>query len=123
MLTFLLTVAVVAAAIALAVLTAVGDPDQPATLRPRPRRERAPRRRPTPRRVVAPAAVTVAEPADVGGGFSDAWVPVSGGISGWVRLRSGFVLTVVLAVLGALVAFGVSGMLLLIALAVRNAVG
>ncbi|MDQ3978879.1 MAG: hypothetical protein M3314_04935 [Actinomycetota bacterium] len=121
MITFLLTVAVVGAAIAAAVVIAMSDPDQPAMLRVQPRRERPPRR---PRQqVTAPATLTVAEPPERAGGFSDQWIPAPAGMSIWVRVRSGFVLTVLLAVLGALLAVSVSGMLLLIALAVRNAVG
>ena len=68
--------------------------------------------------------MTVAEPAERGGGgFSDHWVPVPAGVSAWARVRSGFVLTILLAVLGALLAVSISGLLLLIALGVRNAVG
>jgi hypothetical protein len=67
--------------------------------------------------------VAVAEPVPGGsGGVAEHWVPVPAGLNIWVRVRSGFVLTVLLAVLGALVAASVSGFLLLIALAVRNAV-
>lgn len=66
----------------------------------------------------------MAEPAErASGGFSDHWVPAPAGVSVWVRVRSGFVLTILLAVLGALVAVSISGLLLLIALGVRNAVG
>ena len=119
MITFLLTVAVVAGAIAVAVRTAVRDPDQPATLRGEPRRARRPRREPVP----APTPVTVTEHPELVGGFSDQWIPVPAGLSMWVRVRSGFVLTMLLAVLGALVAVSVSGLVVLIALAVRNAVG
>jgi hypothetical protein len=73
--------------------------------------------------VATPATVAVAEPAERGGGLTEYWVPAPAGWNVWVRLRSGFVLTVLLAVLGALLAVSVSGLLLLVALAVRNAVG
>lgn len=121
--TFLLTVAVVTVAIAAAVSTAVKDPEQPATVRARRDRERKPRREPQAQTVSAPATVTLTEPVERGGGFSDHWVPAPAGAERWVRVRSGFVLTILLAVLGALVAVSISGMLLLIALAVRNTVG
>jgi uncharacterized membrane protein len=65
----------------------------------------------------------MAEPAERAGGLADYWVPVPAGWNVWVRVRSGFVLTVLLTVLGALLAVSVSGLLLLLALAVRNAVG
>ena len=68
------------------------------------------------------AAVTLAEPLERGGGLADHWVPVPAGVNVWLKVRSGFVLTILLAVLGALVAVSVSGIVLLIALAVRNAV-
>lgn len=123
MITFLFTVAVVAVAIAAAVRTAVRDPDQPAMLREQPRRARPARRAPRRKAIHAPATVAVTEPKELAGGFSDQWIPIPAGLSVWVRVRSGFVLTVLLAVLGALVAVSISGLLLLIALAVRNAVG
>ena len=123
MITFLLTVAVVAGAIAVAVRTAVGDPDQPATLRPQPRRARPPRRPPRQAPIAVPATLTVAEPPELVGGFSDQWIPIPTGLSMWVRVRSGFVLTMLLTVLGALLAVSVAALVLLIALGVRNAVG
>lgn len=57
-----------------------------------------------------------------GGGFSDQWMPAPAGISLWVRLRSGVVLTLMLTAIGAVLAASISGVLLLIALAVRDAV-
>lgn len=63
------------------------------------------------------------EPVERGvGGLSDQWMPAPAGISPWVRLRSGVVLTLLLTVMGALLAASISGFLLLIALAVRDAV-
>lgn len=122
MFTFLLTVAVLAVAIAAAVSVAVRDPDQPATLQPKPRRERRPKPPPQPRPAPAPRPVAMPEPVERGGGLADHWVPVPAGVSVWVRLRSGFVLTMLLAVLGALLAASISGVLLLFTLAIRNAV-
>jgi hypothetical protein len=58
----------------------------------------------------------------VGGAFTDGWVTTAGGPSVWVRLRSGVVLTVLLAVVGALVAMSIAGVVVLVALALRSAV-
>lgn len=123
--TLLVTLTVVFVAIAIAVAVAVRDPDQPATIRPRPWRERRRRRQ----RVAKPAVAAVPRPAvrqepveRAAGGLSDHWMPSPAGVSPWVRLRSGVVLTVLLAVMGALLAASISGLLLLIALAVRDAV-
>jgi hypothetical protein len=150
--TFLVTVLVVAMSIAAAVTLALNDPDQPATLRIRKRRERrAPRppaNRPRHASRPAPASTPTAgplltpgggrrssqAPAPAGGlatavaptvevaGLSDYWAPARR-VSVWVRIRSGFVLTVLLAVLGALVAAAVAGFVIFVALAVRSAVG
>lgn len=64
----------------------------------------------------------VAAAQDVGIGFTDGWVNTGRGPSGWLRLRSGVVLTVLLAVVGALVAIGIAGVVMLVALALRSAV-
>ena len=63
----------------------------------------------------APATVEIA-------GLGDGWAPARR-ISPWLRVRSGFVLTVLLAIVGAFVAAGVAGLVILVALAVRSAVG
>ena len=131
--TFLVTLTVVGLAIVGAMAVAVGDPDQPATLRAR--RPRAPRPARTPSRsarVALPTAVpaplpapdmtTVAVGQDAGVGFTDTWVRTAGGPSVWLRLRSGVVLTVLLAVVGALVAMSIAGVVVLVALALRSAV-
>lgn len=55
-------------------------------------------------------------------GFSDQWSP-AGSVSPWLRLRSGFVLTILLAILGTLMAAAVAGAVVFVALAVRSAVG
>ncbi len=150
--TFLVTVLVVAMSIAAAVTLALNDPDQPATLRTRKKREPRPRRapdnrprhapRPAPARTRTPgplltpgggqrpsqaqtatgAVATAAPPTVEVAGMSDYWAPTHR-VSPWVRIRSGFVLTVLLAVLGALVAAAVAGLVIFIALAVRSAVG
>lgn len=60
---------------------------------------------------------------DAGGGtFTDGWVRTAGGPSVWFRVRSGVVLTVLLAVVGALVAMSIAGVVVLVALALRSAV-
>ena len=163
--TFLVTLTVVVAAVAAALAFAISDPEQPATLREHPWRDRRraqrleraarrpPRRPPTrpsmprptrgarpspplvPGRTAArtsagasassPVATPTTSPSDVAewsaGASAEQWVP-AGRLSAWVRLRSGVVLTLLLALVGALVAAGISGLLLLIALAVRDAV-
>ncbi len=113
---------VVGVAIAAAVALAVRDPDQPATLRRQPRREARAKRKRQSATTSTPATVTLAEPVERGGGLAEHWVPVPAGMNVWLRVRSGFVLTILLAVLGALLAVSVSGLVLFIALAVRNAV-
>ncbi len=57
------------------------------------------------------------------GGFTQSWSAVSLRTSPWTRIRSGFVLTVLLFLLGTLVAAGVAGFVVLLALAIRSAVG
>lgn len=139
--TFLQTLAVVVISIAAATALTVKDPDQPATLRdakrrdrakphrakppPAARRERAPR---GPRLLPHPADTASAVrplkvPATVeGGGFSDHWVPAPVGPRVWVRLRSGMVLTILLTMIGTLVAVSIGGVIVFIALALRSAV-
>ncbi|MCA1692234.1 MAG: hypothetical protein ABR540_16410 [Acidimicrobiales bacterium] len=126
--TFLVTLTVVVVAIAAALVVAIGDPDQPATLRSRPWRDRRlDRQRQRATQKAAAAAVRPpprTEPVErSGGGMSEQWIPAAAGVSGWVRLRSGVVLTVLLAIVGALLAASISGLLLLFALAIRDAVG
>jgi hypothetical protein len=139
--TWLVTSTVVVLAIAAVVAIAIREPDQPATLRPRPRRAREPRRRRTPEvlpaagplapattaatTAPAPAAgpAAVQEPADRPvGTLTEEWGAGAATVSWWVRLRSGVVLTVLLAFLGTLIAVSIAGIVLLLALAIRNAV-
>jgi len=54
-------------------------------------------------------------------GFTDGW-RTAGVTSVWLRLRSGVVLTILLAVVGALVAMSIAGVVVLLALALRSAV-
>lgn len=72
---------------------------------------------------VTPGTAIRTGPSAVATGLTDRWASVRTGTSIWVRIRSGVVLTILLAVLGILVAVCVAGALLLLALAVRSAVG
>ncbi len=139
--TFLQTLAVVVISIAAATAVAVKDPDQPATLRQsrkrdvgarhgrsrspgeRRRRERRERSPGPPRLVKRADATPMRVPASVEvGGFSDHWAPAPVGPTLWLRVRSGLVLTVLLTMLGALVAVTVGGVIVFIAVALRSAV-
>lgn len=139
--TFLQTLAVVVISIAAATAVTVKDPDQPATLREPKRRdgnERHGAKRPvkirrerpvrSPRLVRGPtepaaAARPLKVPATVeAGGFSDHWVPAPAGPTTWMRLRSGLLLTVLLTVIGTLVAISIGGVIVFIAVALRSAV-
>lgn len=129
MFTLLVTLTVVGLAIAGAMAIALKDPDQPATLRiatPRASKPPRPRKIPTASTVRQRAAtriVSVPAPPDVGvGDFTDQWAVTVGRTSPWLRLRSGVVLTVLLAVVGALIAMSIAGVVVLVALAVRAAV-
>jgi hypothetical protein len=131
-LTFLVTLTVVVLAIAGAMVVAINDPDQPAMLRAHKVRTKRPPRPPRvarPKPVRQPAmtrVITAAAPQEAGvGTFTDHWVPVvtrTTGTRAWIRLRSGVVLTMLLTVVGALVALSIAGVVVLVALAVRSAV-
>ncbi|MEW6152752.1 MAG: hypothetical protein AB1673_02025 [Actinomycetota bacterium] len=54
--------------------------------------------------------------------LTDQWAAGPVGISVWGRVRSGFVLTVLLAVIGTLMAAAVAGAVVLFALGLRSAV-
>lgn len=56
------------------------------------------------------------------GGFSDHWVPAPVGPTVWLRVRSGLMLTVLLTMIGTLVAVTLGGVVVFIALALRSAV-
>jgi hypothetical protein len=137
--TFLITCAVVVMSVALATTVAIKDPNQPATLHSRKRREptvhpkREGRRkraavareklRPAAEEATRPLRVPLAVPATMDtGGFSDHWLPAPARISPWVRLRSGVLLTILLTLVGTLVAASVAGVLVFFALALRSAV-
>jgi uncharacterized membrane protein len=56
------------------------------------------------------------------GGLTDTWAPVVAAPTVWFRLRSGVVLTILLAVIGTLVAMAIAGVVVAAALALRSAV-
>lgn len=136
--TFLLSVGVVVATIAAVLHLALNGPDQPATPRRTTAREKQPSRRarrqaedaarpaPAPPRVASvpqvglPAGPALALPD------SDAMrlrVLPAAPTTLWVRIRSGVALMVLVAVLGALVAAAVGGLVVVAALLIRSATG
>jgi hypothetical protein len=133
--TFLVSFGVVSAAIVAVVYVVLNGPDQPATIRRQPSRAK-PRRT---RREVAPAAEAVvsaqppravtlpvaATPA-FAGPDSDVMrlrVLPARRTTLWVRVRSGVVLVVLVAVLGALLALVIGALALGLALLVSSAAG
>lgn len=142
--TFLWSLGVVTATIAGVLLVVLNGPDQPATIRPPTARARAPRKRRAPRARAAavpgrPAAVAVPPPAAAQappGGIPGPPAPAAPDSDAmrlrvlpakpttvWVRIRSGIVLVVLVAVLGAILALAIGGVLVGIVLAVRSATG
>jgi hypothetical protein len=134
--TFLVSLGVVAVTIAAVLHVVLNGPDQPATLRKEPsrggkgRRDRksagasgatgeatASRSRPA---VSLPATPALALPdSDI----MRLRVLPAARTTWWVRIRSGVVLVVLVAVLGALLALAVGGLALGLALLVRSATG
>jgi hypothetical protein len=133
--TFLVSLGVVGAAIAAVVHVVLNGPDQPPTIRKQPSRAsgRAVRRkaRPTLPHMAASAAPprpAVAMPVTpaFAGPDSDIMrlrVLPARQNSVWVRIRSGIVLVVMVAILGALLALAIAGLMLGLALLVRSATG
>jgi hypothetical protein len=136
--TFLVSFGVVAAMIAAVLYVVVNAPDQPATIRRQPSpakargRERAveaPGGRK--RKAVAtagPSLPAVAMPATSALALPDSdimrlRVLPAARTTLWVRIRSGVALVVLVAVLGALLALAVGGLVLAMALLVRSATG
>jgi hypothetical protein len=140
--TFLVSLGVVAATIAAVVYVVLNGPDQPATIRRQPsrakerRKDRAAQRASStrtapavPAQAPAPAArPAVGIPAGPTLALSDSDImrlrvlPATR-TTLWVRVRSGVALVVLVAVLGALLALAIGGVLLGIALLVRSATG
>lgn len=133
---------VVAATIAAVLYVVLNSPDQPATIRRQPSRGKdRRRRRAKPARSAAPGANPARSPAPPAsprpaGGMSAApalalpdsdvmrlrVLPAST-TTLWVRIRSGVALVVLVAVLGALLALAIGGLILGIALLIRSATG
>ena len=136
--TFLVSFGVVAAAIAAVVHVVLNGPDQPPTIRKQPSRakDRARRRPVRQARPAAPETATAGAPSRPA-----AVRPVTPAFAGpdseimrlrllpahnnsvWVRIRSGIVLVVLVAILGALLALAIAGLGLGLALLVRGATG
>jgi hypothetical protein len=133
--TFLVSLGVVVAAIAAVVHVVLNGPDQPPTIRKQPSRatSRAERRkaRPAASQMAASAAptrpsVTMPVTPAFAGPDSDIMrlrVLPARQNSVWVRIRSGIVLVVMVAILGALLALAIAGLMLGLALLVRSATG
>ena len=121
--TFLVSFGVVVAAIVAVVHVVLNGPDQPPTIRRQPSRAGA---RPTRRTAASrPQAVMPVAPA-FAGADSDVMrlrVLPARHNSGWVRIRSGIVLVVLVAILGALLALAIAGLMLGLALVIRSATG
>ncbi len=138
--TFLVSFGVVAATIAAVVYVVLNGPDQPATIRRQPpaaKPRRARRVDPGSRRgahaapsgsAVPQGRPTVAIPATPALALPDSdimrlRVLPARRTTLWVRIRSGVALVVLVAVLGALLALAVGGLVLGIALLIRSATG
>jgi hypothetical protein len=142
--TFLVSLGVVAATIAAVVSVVLNGPDQPPTIRRQPSRAKERRRRKTEARAEQAAARASATPPPQPAPaptLTASAVAISGGpalalpdsdimrlrvlpatrTTLWVRIRSGVALVVLVAVLGALLAMAVGGVLLGVALLVRSA--
>ncbi len=136
--TFLVSFGVVAAAIVAVVHVVLNGPDQPPTIRRQPSRAKERGRHRPARKApeVAPELLAAASPARPAVAF-----PVTPAFAGpesdvmrlrvlparhnsvWVRVRSGFALVILVAVLGALLALAVAGIVLGIAFVIRGATG
>jgi hypothetical protein len=139
--TFLVSFGVVLAAIAAVVHVVLNGPDQPPTIRKQSSRDdaKASRRKDNDRKAPAPAPEVFAGAGTSGGsplGMSVA--PAFAGADSdlmrlrvlparhnslWVRIRSGIALVVLVAILGALLALAIAGLMLGLALLVRSATG
>jgi len=141
--TFLVSFGVVAATIAAVVYVVLNGPDQPATIRRQPSRAKERRTQRDARRAEraararakaapAPPPPAARPPVTIAGGTAFA-LPDSDVMrlrvlparrtTLWVRVRSGVALVVLVAVLGALLALAIGGLMLGIALLVRSATG
>jgi hypothetical protein len=136
--TFLVSFGVVAAAIVAVVHVVLNGPDQPATIRRQPARakEKGKRRQARKAPQLAPELLAAAAPQRPAVGL-----PVTPAFAGpesdimrlrllparnnsvWVRIRSGIALVILVAVLGALLALAIAGLVLGIAFVIRGATG
>ena len=136
--TFLVSLGVVVAAIAAVVHVVLNGPDQPPTIRKQPARAAAKTSRRKERKAspaVPDPVVTTAAPAlPVGMPVTPMFAGPDSDImrlrvlparhnSIWVRVRSGIALIVMVAVLGAMLALAIGGVMLGLALLVRSATG
>lgn len=134
--TFLVSFGVVVTAIAAVVHVVLNGPDQPPTIRTQPARAKAKagrRREPkvspaVPEARVGAAAAAPRLPASMAFAGPDSDImrlrvlPVRQN-SVWIRIRSGIALIVMVAVLGAMLAMAIAGLMLGLALLVRSATG
>lgn len=134
--TFLVSLGVVVAAIAAVVHVVLNGPDQPPTIRKQPARDRPAKTGRRKEREAAPDAVAggAALRTPVGMPAAPAFAGPDSDImrlrvlparhnSVWVRIRSGIALVVMVAVLGAMLALAIAGLMLGLALLVRGATG
>ncbi len=138
--TFLVTFGVVAATIAAVVYVVLNGPDQPPTIRQQPSRAEARKRR---RKAVKPAPPKSAPPATPSPPIArpPALVPTGPALALpdsdmmrlrvlparrttlWVRVRSGVVLVILVALLGAILALVIGGVGVGLAFLIRGATG
>lgn len=133
--TFLVSLGVVVAAIAAVVHVVLNGPDQPPTIRKQASRADTKSDRRKTRRAAPQTAASAASPRP------PVAMPVTPAFAGpdsdimrlrvlparhnsvWIRIRSGIVLVLMVAVLGALLALAIAGLMLGLALLVRSATG
>ena len=136
--TFLVSLGVVVAAIAAVVHVVLNGPDQPPTIPAQPARARKKTRRRRPRQappaVAEPVVGTPAPRPPVGMPVTPVFAGPDSDImrlralparhnSVWVRIRSAVALVVMVAVLGAMLALAIGGLMLGLALLIRSATG
>ena len=133
--TFLVSLGVVVAAIAAVVHVVLNGPDQPPTIRKQSSRADGKVDRRKIRRSAPQMAASAASPRPpVAMPVTPAFAGPDSGImrlrvlparhnSVWVRIRSGIVLVLMVAILGALLALAIAGLMLGMALLVRGATG
>ena len=137
--TFLVSFGVVLAAIAAVVHVVLNGPDQPPTIRKQSSRDEAKASRRKERKAPAKAPEVFSGATTSGGSpLAMSVAPAFAGADSdlmrlrvlparhnslWVRIRSGIALVVLVAILGALLALAIAGLMLGLALLVRSATG